>query len=187
MTALTTPTRIRLGAAPVLAALLLAGCADTVTRTTTDRPAAGTTTAAAPAAAPEAPQPPEVVQAAAAVTRAPAPRPTARATAAQLNTTTQAQRAAAAAAPATPQGETRLGTTVASLGDATQPGFWIKTPLVKTQAVGRIVNPANGKSAKVDLIPLDGPASGGSQVSLPALQLLGISLTDLPTIEVFRS
>ena len=49
------------------------------------------------------------------------------------------------------------------------------------------VDPATGKSAKVDLIPLDGPASGGSQVSLPALQLLGVSLTDLPTIEVYRS
>ncbi|MFV0299980.1 MAG: hypothetical protein ACK5IP_03700, partial [Paracoccus sp. (in: a-proteobacteria)] len=62
-----------------------------------------------------------------------------------------------------------------------------KTPLVKARGVGRIVNPANGKSARVDLIPLDGPASGGSQVSLPALQLLGVSLTDLPTLEVFRS
>ena len=65
--------------------------------------------------------------------------------------------------------------------------FWIKTPLVKSRGVGRIVNPANGKSAKVDLIPLAGPASAGSQVSLPALQLLGVSLTDLPTLDVFQS
>ena len=43
---------------------------------------------------------------------------------------------------------------------------------------------ANGKSAKVRLIPLGG-AGGGSQVSLPALQLIGVSLTDLPTIEVY--
>ncbi|MDO5632213.1 MAG: hypothetical protein Q4G22_10285 [Paracoccus sp. (in: a-proteobacteria)] len=164
----------------ILPVLALSACAAATTQATTQRPGSGT------AAAPETPQAPEVVQAAAAVTRAPAPRPSARATAAQLNTTTAAQRAAAAERPAA-SGETRLGTTVASLGDATQPGFWIKTPLVKTQAVGRIVNPANGKSAKVDLIPLNGPASGGSQVSLPALQLLGISLTDLPVIEVFRS
>ena len=46
---------------------------------------------------------------------------------------------------------------------------------------------ATGKSANVDLIPLGGPASGGSQVSLPALQALGASLTDLPTIEVWRA
>ena len=127
----------------------------------------------------------EAVRASAAVTRAPAPRPSARATASQLDTTTAEQKQAAAKPAET--AETRLGTTVASLGDATQPGFWIKTPLVKEAAIGRIVNPANGKSAKVDLLPLSGPASGGSQVSLPALQLLGISLTELPTIEVYRS
>lgn len=116
-------------------------------------------------------------------TTAAVPRPTAR-TAAELNTTTQEQRTAAASAPATQQ--QKLGNTVASLGDPTQPGFWVKTPLVSAEADGRIVNPANGKSAKVRLIPLAGPASGGSQVSLPALQLIGVSLTDLPTIEVYR-
>ncbi len=57
-------------------------------------------------------------------------------------------------------------------------------PLVQSETNGRIVNPANGKSAKVRLIPLGG-AGGGSQVSLPALQLIGVSLTDLPTIEVY--
>ena len=125
------------------------------------------------------------VAAATAITRAPAPRPSARASAAQLNTTTAEQRAAAAKPSAA--AETKLGTTVASLGNPTEGGFWIKTPLVKTKGIGRIVNPANGKSATVDLLPLSGDATGGSQVSLPALQLLGISLTDLPTIEVYRS
>ena len=84
--------------------------------------------------------------------------------------------------PAT--GERRLGTTVASLGDPSQPGFWVKTPLVQSETDGRIVNPANGKSAKVRLLPL-GSAGGGSQVSLPALQLIGVSLTDLPTLEIY--
>ena len=102
--------------------------------------------------------------------------------AAALNTTTGTERAAAAAPPAT--GERRLGTTVASLGDPSQPGFWVKTPLVQSETDGRIVNPANGKSAKVRLLPL-GSAGGGSQVSLPALQLIGVSLTDLPLIEVY--
>ncbi|WP_199259216.1 hypothetical protein [Paracoccus binzhouensis] len=110
------------------------------------------------------------------------PAPAAR-TAAEFDTTTREQKAAAAAAPTT--GERRLGTTIASLGDPSQPGFWIKTPLAKSESDGRIVNPANGRSAKVRLIPMGGPASGGSQVSLPALQLIGVSLTDLPTLEVY--
>ncbi len=127
---------------------------------------------------------PRQVAEATAITRAPAPAPAARASAAQLDTTTREQKAAAAAKP--DLSETRLGTTVASLGDPTEGGFWIKTPLVKARGLGRIVNPLTGKSAQVELIPLDGPAGGGSQVSLAALQLIGVSLTDLPTIEVYR-
>lgn len=100
-----------------------------------------------------------------------------------LNTATRAERAQAAAP--VPAGGKRLGSTIASLGDPSLPGFWIKTPLVGSESAGRIVNPATGKSANVRLIPLGGPASGGSQVSLPALQLLGVSLTDLPSIEVY--
>lgn len=128
---------------------------------------------------------PAQVAAATAITRAPAPRPAARATAAQLDTTTPEQRSAAAARPAA-AAETRLGTTVASLGNPTESGFWIRTPLVRERAMGRIVNPATGRSAQVELIPLTSGGSG-SQVSLPALQLLGVSLTDLPTLEVYRS
>ena len=172
---------IQTGAAAALGLSALAAC----------NPAATTTTAARPAAQPavvekvETSLTPEQVAAATAITRAPAPKPAARASAAQLDTTTAEQRAAAAKAPEA--AETRLGSTIASLGNPAEGGFWIKTPLVKARGIGRIVNPANGRSAKVDLIPLDGPASGGSQVSLPALQLLGVSLTDLPTIEVYKS
>ena len=106
---------------------------------------------------------------------------------AALNTTTTAERAEAAGPPppAAAAAERRLGSTVASIGDPSQPGFWVKTPLVQSDTNGRIVNPANGKSAKVRLIPLGGAAGGGSQVSLPALQLIGVSLTDLPTVEVY--
>lgn len=105
-------------------------------------------------------------------------------TVAQLDRTSTTERAKAAAAPS--GAEVRLGTTVASLGDPSLPGFWIKTPLVRSEGSGRVVNPATGKSTKVRLIPLGGPAGGGSQVSLPALQMLGVSLTDLPTLEVFQ-
>lgn len=125
---------------------------------------------------------PAEVATAAATTVAPVPRPTAR-TAAELDTTSKEQRAAAAT-PAS--GGAKLGSTIASLGNPTEPGFWVKTPLVKQATKGRIVNPANGKSANVDLIPLDGPASAGSQVSLAALRLLGVSLTDLPKLDVFK-
>lgn len=159
-------------AATLGAGIVLAGCSQMAA--TTDRPAAPAATAEQTAAA----------TAAAAVTRAPAPRPAARATPAQLDTTTPEQRAAAAQAPAS--AETRLGTTVGSLGNPSEGGFWIKTPLVQARAQGRIVNPATGKSAQVELIPLTGGGSG-SQVSLAALQLLGVPLTDLPTLEVYRS
>lgn len=139
---------------------------------------------AATVEAPDVVVPAPVTEVATPAAPAPLPRPTAR-TAAEFNTTTAEQRAAAAAAPVA--AEQRLGTTIASLGDPSQPGFWIKTPLVSAAGQGRVVNPANGKSSKVDLIPLDGPASGGSQLSLPVIQLLGVSLTDLPEIEVFRN
>ncbi|WP_299904506.1 hypothetical protein [uncultured Paracoccus sp.] len=175
-----TPFRTLLLLTPAIA---LAGCTG-LQSTTASRPV-GTATTTAKTDAPVDAATAAKIEAAAAITRAPAPRPAARASAASLNTTTTEQRAAAAAPSA--EAETKLGSTIASLGDAAEPGFWIKTPLVKSRGVGRIVNPANGKSAKVDLIPLDGPASAGSQVSLPALQLLGVSLTDLPTLEVFKS
>ena len=90
---------------------------------------------------------------------------------------------AAAAAPAA--AARRLGETVASLGNPTEQGFWIKTPLVRAAGKGRLVDPASGKSVNVDLIPLAGPESGGSQVSLAALQMLGVPLTGLPKLEVF--
>ncbi|WP_134726546.1 hypothetical protein [Paracoccus luteus] len=109
---------------------------------------------------------------------------------ATVTATTPAAAAAAEAATGVAQGTAtaapgRLGTTIASLGDATQPGMWIRTPLVRTAGKGRLTNPATGKSVNVDLIPLSGPASAGSQVSLPALQGLGADLTDLPEVEVY--
>lgn len=172
--------RILTSGALVMASLSVLAACNPQTTTQTARPAAQAQPGKVETNLTE-----EQLAAATAITRAPAPRPTARASASQLDTTTAQQKAAAAAAPAV--AETKLGNTVASLGDPTEGGFWIKTPLVKARGIGRIVNPANGKSAKVDLIPLDGPADAGSQVSLPALQLIGVSLTDLPTIEVYKS
>lgn len=113
-----------------------------------------------------------------------APRPPAAAkTQEALDTTTAAQRAEAAA-PAAASEAKLLGTTVASLGSPTEPGFWLKTPLVKTQAAGRVTNPKNGKSSAVTLIPIDGPVTAGSRMSLPAMRLIEASLTELTEVEV---
>ncbi|WP_240611089.1 hypothetical protein [Oceaniglobus ichthyenteri] len=119
------------------------------------------------------------------VVSAPPPAAAAR-TEEEFDTTTDAQRKQAEAAPVA-AGEVKLGETVASLGDPTQGGFWIKSPLVKTAGPGRIENPANGKSALVELIPLAGPETGGSQVSLAALRLLEAPITDLPTLVVYAN
>ncbi|WP_299557978.1 hypothetical protein [uncultured Sulfitobacter sp.] len=118
-----------------------------------------------------------------ALTSAPPP-PAAARTQEALDTTSAAQRAQAAA-PAAKQTDSKLlGTTIASLGSPTEPGFWLKTPLVKDETKGRVTNKATGKSSAVTLIPIDGPASGGSRLSLPALRLIGASLTDLTEVEV---
>ena len=119
------------------------------------------------------------------LTAAPEPAATAR-TAEQFDTTSQEDRQEAAAAPE-PNGEKRLGETVASLGDVTQPGFWLETPLVSAPGKGRVEYPAAGGSAQVELIPIDGPATAGSRISLPAMRLLGAPLTELPTLVVYQT
>ena len=134
----------------------------------------GTTPDPETAAATEAAQAPVVSR---------TPPPAAR-TAEDFDVTTDAERAAAAAPPE-PAGERSLGTTVASLGDPARSGFWLETPLVSAPGKGRVVFPGSGKSAQVDLIPIDGPATGGSRISLSAMRLIEAPLTDLPTIEVY--
>lgn len=117
------------------------------------------------------------------LTAAPKP-PVAAETQEALDTTTAAQRTEAAA-PAAPVATAKsLGATVASLVSPTEPGFWLKTPLVKSETTGRVTNKANGKSSAVTLIPIDGPATGGSRISLPAMRLIGASVTDLTEVEV---
>ncbi|WP_235953066.1 hypothetical protein [Salipiger sp. PrR002] len=101
----------------------------------------------------------------------------------EFDTTSVEERAAAAAAPSS--SERQLGSTVASLGDPAEPGFWLETPLVSSVTKGRVVYPGTGKSAQVELRPIEGPASGGSRISLAAMRLIGAPLTDLPTITVY--
>lgn len=104
-------------------------------------------------------------------------------TAEQFDTTTAEQRAAAAAPKA--GGERSLGTSVASLGDPSKPGFWLETPLVTSRTQGRVRYPGSGKSAQVELLPIDGTTTSGSRISLAAMRLIEAPLTDLPTLEVY--
>lgn len=100
-----------------------------------------------------------------------------------LDTTTRAERAEAAAPPV---GGEALGTTIASLGDPTEAGFWLRTPLVSAPAKGRVELAGGAVAVAVDLIPLAGEGGAGSQISLSALRMLGLSLTDLPELAVYR-
>lgn len=114
------------------------------------------------------------------------PVPSTARTVDEFDTTTADERAAAIQTTTQEGGETALGTTVATLGSPTEPGFWLKTPLVDSPAKGRVDYTATGKSVTVDLIPIDGPKTAGSRMSLAALRLIEAPLTGLPEITVFR-
>ncbi|MBW4707883.1 hypothetical protein KX928_08805 [Roseobacter sp. YSTF-M11] len=98
-----------------------------------------------------------------------------------LDQTTAAERSVAAAAGSAGPA---LGQTVVSLGSPTEPGFWLKTPLVAEQTPGKVRNPATGKSVAVTLIPIAGPQTAGSRLSLAAMRVLEVRLTDLVTVDV---
>ena len=111
--------------------------------------------------------------------------PTAARTVEEFDTTTSEQRNEAVAAAA--GAEISLGQSVASLGSPSEPGFWLKTPLVSAVSKGRVVYPGTGKSVAVDLIPISGPKTAGSRMSLSAMRLIGAPLTGLPDVQVFVS
>ncbi len=109
----------------------------------------------------------------------PEDRPAAAArTAEALDTTTEAEKAAALAAPA-PAGERSLGQVAVSLGNPGEAGFWLRGGIVTAPGKGRVA--AGGQSVAVDLIPGEGAAT----MSLASYRALGLSLTDLPQVEVF--
>lgn len=106
----------------------------------------------------------------------PPPPPNAR-TVEQFDTTTAEERAAATASSS---GGQSLGTSVATLGDAGTPGFWVETSLVSSSSPGRVTY--SGKSVDAELRPV----SGSTRVSLAAMRALGAPLTELVTVELFR-
>ncbi len=113
----------------------------------------------------------------------PPPPPRGARTVAQFDTTTAEDRAAAVAAPE-PAGETKLGTTIATLGSSADPGIWLKTPLVSTLVPGRVE--FKGKSINLELLPSGGAEGSGSQISLPAMRLLDAPLTGFLDLTVYK-
>ena len=112
----------------------------------------------------------------------PPPPPEAR-TVEEFDTTTAEDRAEALEAPSV-GGEERLGTTIASLGPPAEPGIWLETPLTDRLAEGRAEWQSN--SVNLELRPSGGAPGSGSQISLAAMRLLEIPLTELPEITVYR-
>lgn len=112
--------------------------------------------------------------------------PTDATTAEEFDTTSEDDRAAALEGAASTGGETDLGTTIATLGDVTQTGFWVKTPLVNEASKGRAEVTQSGKAVAVDLIPLEGEPGAGSRISLAAMRLLEVDLTALAELRIYR-
>ena len=77
------------------------------------------------------------------------------------------------------------GTTIASLGLLDRSGFWMATPLVKSESEGRAVYLKTGASVNLTLVPNGAAPGSGSQISVTAMQILGIPLTELAELQVF--
>ncbi len=105
----------------------------------------------------------------------------------EFDTTSAGDRAAALEGADASGAERNLGLTIASLGDVTEPGIWLKTPLVSEPGKGRVEFVQAGTAVAVDLIPLEGEAGAGSRISLAAMRLLEADLTSLPELRVFQS
>jgi hypothetical protein len=87
-----------------------------------------------------------------------------------------------AALPPTTGNGAALGTTVISLGDPSIGGMWLKTPLVAIERAGQVRY--RGVVVAVTLQPLDADPGSGSQISVRAMQALGVPLTDLVEVTV---
>lgn len=93
--------------------------------------------------------------------------------------TSAAERERALSAPVS-AGAERLGGVVVVLGNAAEPGFWLRSSLVTQPRKGR-VETADGASVAVDLLP----GAGSAQLSLASYRALGLPLTALPQVTVY--
>ncbi|MFV1440509.1 MULTISPECIES: hypothetical protein [unclassified Phaeobacter] len=80
-------------------------------------------------------------------------------------------------------GYTGRASTVASLGDPSQPGLWMDTPLVDSAQVARVRSP-RGTEVTLTLRPIGGDTGAGSRLSIDAMRALGLPLTELVEVEV---
>ncbi|WP_371154601.1 hypothetical protein [Jannaschia sp. 2305UL9-9] len=93
-----------------------------------------------------------------------------------LDTVSEAEKDAARVSAASAPGGT-LGEVTVALGDPTDAGLWVKSALVSSDQAGT-VRTGSGDAIAVTLRPL-GAGAGGPQISLSALQALGLPLTGL--------
>ncbi|SMR71284.1 hypothetical protein SAMN04488030_0911 [Aliiroseovarius halocynthiae] len=128
------------------------------------------------------PSPPHLQRAPAGPTVNPDVPPADATTVDEFDTASEGDKVAALASTPTPAGA--LGTTVANLGDPTVPGFWVETPLVSSEVNGRVQSKTTGRTVKVTLKPT---TTGGSRISISALQLLDLDLSGLHELVVFGS
>jgi hypothetical protein len=82
-----------------------------------------------------------------------------------------------------PRSERFLGFSVTSLGDASVPGLWLETPLVRTEMTGSVVA-ENGRQIALILRPSGGARGSGSRLSLEGFRALGMPLTSVSTLTV---
>ena len=129
--------------------------------------------------------PPPVTEPAETLNPAPPPPPpeTAR-TVDEFDTTSAADRAEAVTVTAS-NTDSALGTTLATLGSPTEPGIWLKTPLVSVLTPGKVSY--EGRSINIELRPSGGAAGSGSQISLAAMRLLEAPLTGIIELDVTAS
>lgn len=146
----------------IFGAAALSACSPVTTETVTE-PAAAADIAALPAAARPVPQNARTVE--------------------QFDTTTASERAAAETAVTS--SNPLIGRTIASLGDPAAGGFWLETPLVSAVQIGSVKEVASGNTVSVELRPISGAESAGSRISLAAMRVLEVSLTDLPELDVY--
>ncbi|WP_281825270.1 D-galactarate dehydratase [Jannaschia rubra] len=120
-------------------------------------------------------------------TTAPTPRPVLQGpstSAAALDTVSEAEKAAARQAAASAPAGGELGQATVALGSPTDPGLWVKTSLV-TQDTPGTVRTGAGDAIAVTLRPLG--SDGGAQISLSALQALGLPLAGLHPVTLARA
>lgn len=115
---------------------------------------------------------------------APAPLAGPSASAASLDTVSEGEKQAARTAAATNAAGGELGTVTVALGSPTEQGLWVKSAFVTEETPGT-VRTGSGDAIAVTLRPLGG--AGGPQISLSALQALGLPLAGLHPVTLSRA